>query len=63
VVSLAWFPSGDYEEAIQRWPSLAEDWSDVPHGDYSARLDGNHQVDAQPRPSHPRRRSHRVART
>jgi len=41
VVSLAWFPSGEYEEAIQRWPSLAEDWSDVPHSDYCARLDGN----------------------
>jgi len=32
---------GDYEEAIQRWPSLAEDWADVPHRDYCARLDGN----------------------
>jgi tetratricopeptide (TPR) repeat protein len=40
-VALAWFPSGEYEEAIRRWPSLAEDWSDVPHSDYSARLDGN----------------------
>src|SRR6202022_1832517 len=40
-VSLAWFPSGDYEKAIQRWPSLAEDWADVPHSDYCARLDGN----------------------
>jgi tetratricopeptide (TPR) repeat protein len=41
VVSLAWFPSREYEEAIQRWPSLAEDWADVPHSDYCARLDGN----------------------
>jgi tetratricopeptide (TPR) repeat protein len=40
-VALAWFPSGEYEEAIQRWPSLAEDWADVPHSDYCARLDGN----------------------
>lgn len=40
-VSLAWFPSGEYEEAIRRWPSLAEDWADVAHDDYSARLDGN----------------------
>lgn len=40
-VSLAWFPSGEYEEAIRRWPSLAEDWADVPHGEYCARLDGN----------------------
>jgi tetratricopeptide (TPR) repeat protein len=41
VVALAWFPSGEYEDAIRRWPSLAEDWSDVPHSDYCARLDGN----------------------
>jgi tetratricopeptide (TPR) repeat protein len=41
VVSLAWFPSGEYEDAIQRWPSLAEDWANVPHSDYCARLDGN----------------------
>ncbi|MGZ4197254.1 MAG: SEC-C metal-binding domain-containing protein, partial [Solirubrobacteraceae bacterium] len=40
-VSLAWFPSGEYEEAIRRWPSLAEDWANVPHGDYCRRLDGN----------------------
>ena len=41
VVSLAWFPSGEYQDAIRRWPSLAEDWADVPHSDYCARLDGN----------------------
>jgi tetratricopeptide (TPR) repeat protein len=41
VVALAWFPSGEYEEAIRRWPSLAEDWSDVPHSDYCVRFDGN----------------------
>jgi tetratricopeptide (TPR) repeat protein len=41
VVSLAWFPSGEYEQAIRRWPSLAEGWADVPHDDYCARLDGN----------------------
>ncbi|MBV9168089.1 MAG: SEC-C domain-containing protein [Solirubrobacterales bacterium] len=40
-VSIAWFPAGQYEEAIRRWPSLAEDWANVPHDDYSARLDGN----------------------
>src|SRR5947207_5959881 len=40
-VSLAWFPAGEYEEAIRRWPSLAEDWADVAHSDYCARLDGN----------------------
>jgi tetratricopeptide (TPR) repeat protein len=41
VVSLAWFPSGEYEEAIRRWASLAEDWADVAHSDYCLRLDGN----------------------
>jgi tetratricopeptide (TPR) repeat protein len=40
-VSIAWFPSGEYEEAIKRWSSLAEDWAEVPHGAYCARLDGN----------------------
>jgi tetratricopeptide (TPR) repeat protein len=40
-VSIAWFPSGEYEEAIRRWASLAEDWADVAHSVYSARLDGN----------------------
>jgi tetratricopeptide (TPR) repeat protein len=34
VAALAWFPSGDYEKAIERWPSLADDWGDVPHDDY-----------------------------
>jgi tetratricopeptide (TPR) repeat protein len=41
VVSLTWFPSGEYEEAIRRWPSLAEDWADVPHSDYCTRFDGS----------------------
>ena len=41
VVSLAWFPSGEYEEAIRRWSSLAEDWADVAHSDYCVRIDGN----------------------
>ena len=40
-MSMAWFPSGEYEKAIKRWPSLAEDWADVPHRDYCRRLDGN----------------------
>jgi SEC-C motif/Tetratricopeptide repeat len=39
--SIAWFPAGEYEEAIRRWTSLAEDWAEVPHGEYCARLDGN----------------------
>ncbi|HTP22360.1 MAG TPA: tetratricopeptide repeat protein [Solirubrobacteraceae bacterium] len=40
-VSISWFPAGEYEEALKRWPSLAEEWADVPHADYSGRLDGN----------------------
>jgi hypothetical protein len=39
VVSVAWFPSGEYEEAIRHWPSLAEDWAAVAHSDYCTRLD------------------------
>lgn len=41
VVALSWFPAGEYEQAIERWPSLAEDWADIPHPDYCRRLDGN----------------------
>ncbi len=40
-LALSWFPAGEYELAIERWPTLAEDWADVAHGDYCRRLDGN----------------------
>ena len=40
-VALAWFPAGDYERAIQRWPSLAEDWADVAHPDYCRRIEAH----------------------
>jgi hypothetical protein len=40
-VALAWFPQGEYERAIERWPSLAENWADIAHADYCQRLDGN----------------------
>jgi len=40
-VALAWFPRGEYEQAITRWPSLAEDWTEVSHADYCRRFDGN----------------------
>jgi tetratricopeptide (TPR) repeat protein len=40
-VSISWFPTDEYEEAIKRWPSLAEDWADIPHTDYCRLLDGN----------------------
>lgn len=36
--SLAWFPAEDYEEAITRWPSLAEDWADHSHAEYCRRF-------------------------
>jgi hypothetical protein len=34
VTTLAWFPARDYDEAIERWPSLAEEWADCPHDEY-----------------------------
>ena len=40
-VALAWFPAGEYEKAIERWESLAEDWSRVPHAEYCRRMDGH----------------------
>lgn len=40
-LALSWFPSGEYERAIDRWPDLAEEWAGVPHPDYCARLDGH----------------------
>jgi tetratricopeptide (TPR) repeat protein len=40
-IALSWFPHGEYEQAIARWPSLAEDWADTPHADYSRHLDGH----------------------
>jgi len=40
-VAMAWFPAGEYEKAIARWQSLAEDWAEVPHPDYCRRMDGH----------------------
>ena len=40
-IALSWFPAGEYERAIDRWPDLAEEWAGVPHPDYCARLDGH----------------------
>jgi len=40
-VAMAWFPAGEYEQAIERWESLAEDWAEVPHPDYCRRMDGH----------------------
>jgi tetratricopeptide (TPR) repeat protein len=40
-VALAWFPSGEYERAVGRWPDLAESWAEVPHGEYCHRFDGH----------------------
>jgi hypothetical protein len=38
VTSLAWFLAGDYERAVARWLSLAEDWADCAHPDYCRRI-------------------------
>src|SRR4051795_99690 len=38
-VALAWFPAGEYERAIDRWPDLAEDWTEVAHVEYCRRID------------------------
>ncbi len=40
-VAMAWFPGGEYEKAIARWESLAEDWARVPHPEYCRRMDGH----------------------
>jgi tetratricopeptide (TPR) repeat protein len=40
-VAMAWFPAGEYENAIARWDSVAEDWAGVPHPDYCQRMDGH----------------------
>ena len=40
-IALSWFPAGEYERALDRWPELAADWAQVPHIDYCRRLDGH----------------------
>ena len=40
-LALAWFPAGEYERAIERWASLAEDWGDVAHAGYCRRMEGH----------------------
>ena len=40
-LALAWFPSGEYERAIERWRDLADEWAGVPHANYCIRLDGH----------------------
>lgn len=40
-VAVSWFPRGEYEAALARWPDLAELWAGVPHDEYSRRMDGN----------------------
>jgi tetratricopeptide (TPR) repeat protein len=40
-VAVSWFPAGEYEKAIERWESLAEDWAGVSHPDYCQRMDGH----------------------
>lgn len=40
-LALSWLPRGQYEQAIKRWPSLAEVWAKVGHAEYCCRLEGN----------------------
>jgi hypothetical protein len=40
-LSLAWFPAEDYARAIEQWPSIAEDWADIPHQDYCHEFERN----------------------
>lgn len=38
-VGVAWFPPGEYERALQTWPSFAEDYEHGPYAAYCARLE------------------------
>lgn len=38
-VGLAWFPSDQYQRALQLWPSFAEDYERGPYAAYCARLE------------------------
>ena len=40
-IAISWFPAGEYERAIERWPQLAQRWADVAHPDYCRRIDGH----------------------
>lgn len=31
---MAWFPQGEYERAIDLWPSIRQQWSSIPHAEY-----------------------------
>jgi tetratricopeptide (TPR) repeat protein len=38
-IGLAWFPSDQYQRALQLWPSFAEDYEHGPYAAYCARLE------------------------
>ncbi len=38
-VGLAWFPDGEYQKALDTWPSFAEDYEHGPYEAYCARLE------------------------
>jgi len=38
-VGLAWFPDGQYQRALETWPSFAEDYEHGPYEAYCARLE------------------------
>jgi tetratricopeptide (TPR) repeat protein len=39
-VGLAWFPKGEYELAIELWPSIREDWAEISHPAYCRSFEG-----------------------
>jgi len=40
-LALAWFPADQYAAALERWPSLAGEWGDVPHADYCLHMEAD----------------------
>ncbi len=40
-VAIAWFPVAEYEQALAKWPELAEDWETVPHAEYCRHIEAD----------------------
>jgi tetratricopeptide (TPR) repeat protein len=38
-VAFAWFPASEFDEALKRWPELAESWGEDTYGGYCAAMD------------------------
>lgn len=41
VLALAWFPEGQFEEAVTRWPDLPDSWGASDYAGYCAALEGH----------------------